>query len=221
MKRMEMMSEEYMIGRKFGRLLVIERGPEQYAPCGQHRDMWVCKCDCGNVKTIAEDSLRYNKTKSCGCLGTENLIKRSTKHNKFGTRIYNLWGNMNYRCNNERSDHYQYYGGRGIKVCDEWQEFEPFYDWAMSHGYSDDLTIDRIDVNGNYCPENCRWVTPKEQANNRRNTRYLTYNGETKCVKDWENETGIQSVIIKHRIDYYGWNVEMALTESVGARRKK
>lgn len=227
MDKIKKNSEEYMIGRRFCRLVVIGESEKKIKRNGFYDDRWICKCDCGNVKTISGHGLRYGSTKSCGCLGKErgeeNLrIARKTiftKHNQFGTRLYNIWGNMNYRCNCKNATQYQRYGGRGIKVCDEWQDFQNFYEWAMKNGYTDELSIDRIDVNGNYEPSNCRWVTWKEQANNRRNTRYLTYNGETKCVKDWEIETGINSVIIKNRIDRLGWSVERALTEKVREKR--
>lgn len=213
-------SKEYMIGRRFCRLVVIDEGEKRLKRNGFYDDRWICKCDCGNVKTISGHSLRYGNTKSCGCLGREKgnenlLIAQTPKHNQFGTRLYNIWGKMNSRCNCKSATQYPRYGGRGIKVCEEWRKFIPFYEWSMANGYRDDLSIDRIDVNGNYCPENCRWVTWKQQANNRRNTRYLTYNGKTMCVKDWETETGINSVTIKHRIDKFGWSVERALTEKV------
>lgn len=222
-------SEEYMLGRRFGRLVVIGTGEKRLKKSGFYDDTWICKCDCGNIKTILGNSLRYGNTKSCGCLGKErgeeNLrIARETiftKHNQFGTRLYNIWSKMNSRCYCKSATQYPNYGERGIKVCDEWRKFIPFYEWSMKNGYRDDLSIDRIDNDGDYCPENCRWVTWKQQANNRRNTRYLTYNGKTMCVKDWEIETGINSVIIKHRIDRQGWSVERALTEKPRICRRK
>ena len=116
-------------------------------------------------------------------------------------RIYKLWSHVKDRCYCKNNKDYKNYGARGIKVCEEWKnDFMSFYNWSMAHDYADDLTIDRIDVNGNYEPSNCRWVTPKEQARNRRNNKFITYNNETHCISEWAEKIGIPRKCLEHRI---------------------
>lgn len=214
---MKKIKDEDMIGKRFGRLTVIKRGEEYYTKCGKHYDTWICECDCKSIKTIAGRHLRAGRTKSCGCILKEGTRKT---HGMAHTKLHNTWCNMKSRCNNKNNNDYTNYGERGIKVCEEWDKsFEAFYNWAMENGYSENLTIDRIDVNGNYCPENCRWVTWNEQARNKRVNHFITYNGKTMCVKDWETETGINSKTIARRIDNYGWSIERALTEKDGRKK--
>lgn len=174
--------------------------------------IWQCQCDCGNMTEILSTVLKSGETKSCGCLLKERVAETSRRHGMYGTRIYEIWRKMRRRCRCESEKAYKDYGGRGIKVCDEWNDaktgFLIFYQWAMENGYADDLTIDRIDVNGNYEPNNCRWATVKEQANNRRNNRKVTYEGETKTVSEWADILDVNQCILWHKLKKHNWNLQ-------------
>lgn len=146
-------------------------------------------------------------------IGRENVNRNHpTSHGMAGSRLYNVWQKMKSRCFNTRASNYKHYGGRGITVCEEWaQSFEAFRDWALANGYRDDLTIDREDNDGPYCPENCRWATMKQQSNNRRSNRGITFNGKTQTTRQWADELGIPYEVLRNRISH-GWSVEQALT---------
>ena len=171
------LNEEFedLTGKRFGKLFVksFKEKRKRKSSTG-YKNYWLCQCDCGNETIVESYSLKSGKIQSCGCMRIDAI----TKHGKRYTRLYNIWHGMKNRCLCKNTTGYENYGGRGIKVCDEWMEFEPFAEWALSNGYSDELTIDRKDVNGNYCPENCRWVTTLVQGNNRRNNRYFEYDGK-------------------------------------------
>lgn len=196
------MSREVMIdpGTKFGRLTVVkeitERGYSRY---------FLCKCDCGNEKTVRMDHLRHGEIMSCGCLLKEKARMINFKHGLSSTpshrdKLYKTWDSMKSRCYNPHDKSYLRYGGRGIKICDEWKtNYILFRTWALENGYSKELTIDRIDVNGNYEPDNCRWVDLTVQANNKRNNVFITYNNETHTLAEWARITGIEYRVLSAR----------------------
>lgn len=170
-----------LIGKKFGKLLVVSQADYKI----QNKIVYFCKCECGNETFVKSCNLtRTTKpTRSCGCIRNDLNKTRSITHNKRHTKIYNIWSNMKQRCYNKNNKMYKYYGGRGIGVCEEWKNnFFAFYSWAVENGYENHLekygekntTIDRINNNGNYEPNNCRWATQLQQANNRRKRRTVT-----------------------------------------------
>ena len=176
-----------MTGMKFGRITVVCKDAE--TPIRKDKSSrWMCRCECGTVKSISRGQLLAGETNSCGCLRKEKLTK---KYPRSG-RLYQCWCDMKNRCSNPHVEDYDHYGGKGITVCPEWEnDYAAFYEWAMANGYKSNLTLDRMDSDGNYCPENCRWTTPAVQTNNRVVTRYLDINGVTKPRSEWAKELGI------------------------------
>lgn len=146
--------------------------------------------------------------------------RMKTTHGKRNTRLYDIWHGMKNRCYNENNDRYRDYGGKGTTICNEWKnDFQSFYDWSMANGYKDNLTIDRMDTDGNYEPSNCRWITNKEQQNNRTDNHYITFNGETRTLKEWSELLDVNYSTLNHRITQYGWSTEKALTTKVRERK--
>lgn len=201
-----------LTGKVFGNLTVIKEGENKKYPNGQETTTWICKCSCGKIVNVETKSLISGNTKSCGCFRKEFLKEKMTTHGKCGERIYTIWENMLRRCDYKKHISYKNYGARGIKVCDEWSEdhgFDNFYQWAIKNGYSEELTIDRIDVNGNYEPSNCRWITNAEQQNNRRNNKLIEYRGEIRTLAEWCKELSIGYSKTQLRLSR-GWSVEDA-----------
>lgn len=175
-------------GQRFGSLVAIK--PTDKRKHGYI--VWVCKCDCGKEVEVCSSHLTNGYIKSCGC--------SRIKHGQSYKRLYHIWQSMKQRCYNPNMKRYEDYGGRGIKVCDEWNDFINFYNWAINNGYAYNLSIDRINLDGDYEPQNCRWSTPKEQDNNRRNNVFITFNGKTQTIAQWSEETGIKYETLRSRI---------------------
>lgn len=199
-----------LTGEKFGRLTVIERAEN----IGR-TTRWKCHCECGSDVIVRQPDLKSGRTQSCGCIHSEQLAERNRTHNLSKTRICNIWRGMKDRCYNPNCKAYKNYGERGIKVCDEWiHDLQAFFDWSMNNGYSENLTIDRIDVNGDYSPENCRWVDMTIQANNTRSNHLIACDGKTMTIAEWSRETGIKQHTIIRRLNL-GWDIERALKTPV------
>lgn len=199
-----------MTGIKYGRLTAIER--VKNSRYGQ--TMWLFRCECGKEIVTTGFAVRSGHTTSCGCYLSEKTASLKYSHGMARTRIYRTYQHMKGRCFVETDKRYSDYGGRGITVCEEWLGecgFDNFYNWSIDNGYADNLTIDRIDVNGNYCPENCRWTTWRVQANNRRNNRYVLHNGITKTVSELSMEYGIGEATIRSRLNR-GLSIEESLS---------
>lgn len=178
--------------KKFGNLIVIKR--LNYSKLG-HTYLWECKCDCGNTTIVRGTNLKSGHTISCGCK------KGKIIHNKWRTRLYRIYANMKQRCNNPKNIWYKNYGARGITICDEWlNDFMNFYNWAQANGYKENLTLDRINVNGNYEPNNCRWADRVVQQNNMRTNRHITYNNETHTVAEWARILNVPSKFLFDRL---------------------
>lgn len=185
------------IGKKYGRWTVVKFSHKK-----KWRKFFICKCECGTTKTLDITSLRCGNSKSCGCLRNEKIKARSIKHGLSSSRLNRIYRNMKTRCYNVNAPIYQHYGAKGIKICDEWlgkNGFDHFHEWSIKNGYTDNLTIDRKDSTGNYEPSNCRWVTPKVQANNINTNVYLEYKGECHTIAEWSDILDIKRTTISER----------------------
>ena len=205
-----------LTGRKFGHLTVIKRTEDYICPDGRRKIMWLCECDCGNKNVIVRgEDLRSSHTKTCGCSWGQ-------RHGKRNTKLYGVWKIMKERSNNSNCKSYKIYGAEGKKVCDEWlHDFQAFYDWAITNGYKDGLTIERKDGTKGYSPDNCTWATRTEQMNNIRNNKYLTYNGKTKTRAQWAKEMNINYNTLIFRLDKLHWDTEKALTTPTRRIKKR
>ena len=196
-----------LTGNRYGRLTVVGRDN------GRKLTYWNCRCDCGNLVSVRGDHLKEGRVHSCGCYKSEVSTAIHTTHGDSKSRLYHIYRTMLARCNNRKRYLYSRYGGRGITVCNEWQESYPaFRKWSMDNGYDESKSIDRIDNDAGYNPDNCRWTDSIIQANNKSNNRLVSANGVTKTLAEWERETGISQYLIKARIDRLGWSEQDAVT---------
>lgn len=211
------MEKSYVLaqGDRFGRLTVIERDYQK----SNHDTWWRCKCDCGNILSVRTSHLIHGKTKSCGCIRIERIVSLNKKHGQSGKSIHNVWMTIIARCDNPRSSIYERYGGRSITYCKEWAEFSVFYEWALANGYKEGLTLDRINNDGNYEPNNCRWVDMKAQSRNRSNTLYVDFRGERASLSEFCERMGMPYNQVRQRIKKLNWSVENALTIPIRGRK--
>lgn len=198
-------------GMKFGRLTVLERDNRHFGR-GDHT-YWVCKCECGKISKVRPDALKSGAVVSCGCyhshVSSEIGKYVNLRHGMTKTRIFKIWSGMKERCTNPKIDAYKNYGARGIYVCKIWSEnFESFLNWSLENGYSPKLQIDRIDNNGPYSPDNCRWVTPRQNSRNRRSNKSVIINGEKyETIAEASERLGISSSCICNQTKKYGYNI--------------
>lgn len=196
-----------LIGKIFGRLIVVG---DLGSSCG--RRMLKVNCLCGNTKEVYMGHLRGGKIVSCGCKVREETIKRNKKHGLTNHRLYSIWSGMRERCSYEKNPSYQYYGAKGVKVCNEWQkDFTAFYKWAIKKGYKEDLVLDRRSNKKGYCPSNCRWVTVLQNARNMSTNRNFKIEGKVRCVSEWCEIYGIKRYVVSDRINKLGWSFKKAL----------
>lgn len=203
-------------GLRFNRLLVVS-----LSHCKASRSYWNCLCDCGNEVVVQSQHFIRGHTKSCGCLQREAAAAIRRTHGMYLTAEYGIWRDMKQRCLDPNSSCFYRYGGRGITVCDAWQQsFEIFYE-SMGPRPSAKHSLDRIDNNGPYSPENCRWATNAEQSSNTRRNQLVTFEGKTKTITEWANELGIRPSTLNSRLCKYNWTVEEALTTPVTKRNHR
>lgn len=203
------MRKDNLVGQRFGRLVVLREGPKTKSG----RVRWHCICDCGNELDVYGPSLKSGNTKSCGCYHRDRARERHLKHgygaSKNRPRIYSVWCAMKSRCYQQKHPEFSRYGGRGIEVCDDWRNsFEDFKEWADKTGYSDDLEIDRIDNDKGYYPENCRWVTRKENSNNRSANKRVFFRGNLRTISEIADITGLSYWTVYQRVTKLKWKGE-------------
>lgn len=211
-----------LMGQRFCKLTVIGHAEPYISPKGHKAERWLCRCDCGKEKVILRGHLCSGAAISCGCYQAAITSKRNTTHGYTNEKLYALYRGIVARCYNPNHGDYQGYGEKGIKMCDEWKnDYQVFRDWAYANGYKEEIlpngrskwTIDRIDVNGNYEPSNCRWVTLQAQMNNKSNNYFIEYNGRTQTIAEWAKELGINYHTLHDRLLVHKWSVGKALTK--------
>ena len=216
-----------LVGKKINRLTVVKRVIKN----NDKRIYYLCECECGGEKIVGKDHLSRNDIVSCGCYNREQsairykrLAKQRAKHNLSHSRLYRVYAHMKNRCYNEASPNFKYYGARGIRVCDEWlgeNGFLNFYNWATNNGYDENLSIDRVNVDGNYEPSNCKWSNNVEQANNKRNNHYVYYNGNKVTVSQLSRLININRDVLYDRINNLQWCLDRVVNTPVRPKAQK
>lgn len=195
-----------LTGKIFGKLTVVSEAKSKSGHLA-----WLCACDCGklNKKPISGYALKRGIRSHCGCEGLSRLSNLT--HGKSSTKLYKVWSSMKSRCSNQTDKYFCNYGGRGISVCSEWQTFEPFYEWSITSGYTEGLTIERKNNDGNYSPENCTWIEKSKQSSNTRKCVTMSCGGKTMNMKDWSVEIGVPYGLLQGR-KQRGWSDEKTIT---------
>lgn len=226
-----MVKQTIQPGDKFGRLTVIEQAEPYISPKGHKAERWLCRCDCKKEKIVMRGHLCSGATISCGCYHSDELTKRNTKHGYTYEKLYAIYRGIKCRCFNPHHGDYLLYGARGITMCEKWKnDYCAFRDWAYTNGYKEEIlpngrskwTIDRIDVNGNYEPLNCRWLTIEEQQNNRRSSYQIEYKGKTQTIAEWAKELGMPYITLHDRVLRHNCDLGKALEKPYkpNSRRK-
>lgn len=207
-----------LTNKQYGNLEVNGIHKRYKTPNGTNRILWDCTCKCGKTVIVDGASLRSGHTSSCGCLSSRTTVQdRNRTHGKSNTRLYSIWCGMHSRCYNQNRRSYHHYGAKGITVCQEWHDYITFERWALANGYTDTLTIERLDVEGNYEPSNCCWISKSQQSDNRSTSLIYSYNGKTQNLMHWSKESGIKYSTLYARLKVYGMDFETAITLNGGA----
>lgn len=211
-----------LVGKRFGRLVVIKEAENN--KFNQRR--YLCKCDCGNEVVVIATRLNQNLTRSCGCLSKDTTTERNYTHKGSKERLYMIWCAMKARCYNLNNREYENYGGRGIQVCNEWLDYSKFREFMLLHGYDSNAprgkyTIDRIDNDGDYCPENCRVIPIQQQMYNRTDNHFITFKGKTQTITEWEREYNLTQGSLHRRLNVLHWDLERAITELLHSTKKR
>lgn len=194
-----------LTGLQFGNLTAIKKMEKK-----NRSDLWLCKCKCGKEVKCYQHNLERGTSTSCGCLRSYYAKQTRNCHGESTSILYKKWTSIKTRCLNPKSRNYKDYGGRGIRICEEWLDFWTFREWSYDNGYEDGLTIERKDVNGDYCPENCCWIKAFEQASNKRSNTFIEYGGKIQTAAQWARELGIGKDTITYRVRA-GWSPEECL----------
>ena len=212
-------------GKRFGRWTALYRMPDRIDKSGYHHTIWKCKCDCGTIRDVAASGLYSGRSTSCGCFQKEKASKVASvvhiTHGGSKERLYTIWNDMKRRCTDKNRKNYCDYGGRGISVCPEWFDFMTFKTWALNNGYNDTLSIDRINNDGNYEPDNCRWVDRYAQANNRRSNIRIIHNNEEKTLAEWAKCYDISYAELQKLYSMYEIPFDMCIDRLLKLKNKK